>query len=175
MELDEAIKTAIEYETGVHRTYQEAMQRATDAKGKRFFEVLRDEEMGHLRYLRERLEEWTKTGRIQVADLDTVIPSREVIDHGLQGIRDKLAAEATSGKGRHFTELDLLKKALDVEADTSSFYKEMVRTLDGDGRKLFERFVEIEEGHQAIVQAEIDEVSGTGVWFDTKEFNLEMG
>ena len=43
MELDEAIRTAIEYEAGVHRTYQEAMQRATDERGRRFFEVLRDE------------------------------------------------------------------------------------------------------------------------------------
>jgi rubrerythrin len=175
MELDEAIKTAIEYEAGVHRTYQEAMQRATDEKGKRFFEVLRDEEMGHLVYLRERLDEWSRTGHVQVADLDTVVPSREAIDHGLQEIREKLATEASAGKGRHMTELDLLRKALAVEADTSNFYKEMVRTLDGDGRRLFERFVEIEEGHQAIVQAEIDSVSGTGVWFDTKEFNLELG
>jgi rubrerythrin len=151
------------------------MQRATDAKAKRFFEVLRDEEMGHLKYLRERLEEWTQTGKIQVATLDTVIPSREVIDHGLQEIREMLATESPSGKGRHMTELDLLKKALDVEADTSNFYREMVRTLDGDGRRLFERFVEIEEGHQAIVQAEIDSVTGTGTWFDTKEFSLEMG
>jgi rubrerythrin len=173
MELDEAIQTAIEYEAGVHRTYQEAMQRATDAKGKRFFEVLRDEEMGHLKYLRERLEEWIQTGSIQVAQLDTAVPSREAIDHGLQEIREKLAAEATSGKGRHMTELDLLKKALDVEADTSNFYKEMVRTLDGDGRKLFERFVEIEEGHQAIVQAQIDSVNGMGVWFDSVELALE--
>ena len=57
MELDQAIRTAIEYEAGVHRTYQEAMQRATDQRGRRFFEVLRDEEMSHLKYLRERLEE----------------------------------------------------------------------------------------------------------------------
>ena len=174
MDLDEAIKTAIEYEAGVHRTYQEAMQRATNEKGKRFFEVLRDEEMGHLVYLRERLEEWGRTGKIQVAELDTAVPSREAIDFGLQELRQKLAPEAAA-KGRHMAELDLLRKALAVEADTSNFYTEMVRTLDGDGRRLFERFVEIEEGHQAIVQAEIDSVSGTGMWFDTKEFNLEMG
>ena len=41
--------------------------------------------------------------------------------------------------------------------------------------RLFERFVAIEEGHQAIVQAEIDCVSGSGFWFDTSEINLEMG
>ena len=49
----------------------------------------------------------------------------------------------------------------------------MVATLDADGKKLFERFVEIEEGHVAIVQAEMDMVTGAGFWFDTAEVSLE--
>ena len=173
MKLDEAIRTAIEYEAGVHRTYQEAMQRATDAKGRRFFQVLRDEEMSHLKYLRERLEEWTRDGKIHVAELETVVPSREVIDVGLMEIRERLAPNGGPKKDQHMTELDLLGKALAAETATSNFYKDMVRTLEGDGRRLFERFVEIEEGHQAVVQAEIDSVSGMGVWFDTMELSLE--
>jgi hypothetical protein len=40
---------------------------------------------------------------------------------------------------------------------------------------LFQRFVEIEQGHLAIVQAEIDSVSGLGFWFDMREFDLETG
>lgn len=172
MELDKAIRTAIEYEAGVHRTYQEAMQRATDEKGRRFFEVLRDEEMSHLKYLRERLEEWTRDGKIQVAELETVIPSRELIDISLQELRRELAPGAAP-KGQPMAELDLLRKALTAETETSNFYKDMVRTLEGDGRRLFERFVEIEEGHQAIVQAEMDSVAGMGVWFDTLELSLE--
>ena len=172
MELDEAIRTAIEYEAGVHRTYQEAMQRASDVKARRFFEVLRDEEMGHLKYLRERLEEWKETGRIQVAELDTAVPSRETIDLSLQELRRELVP-GSAPKGRHMAELDLLRKALTAETETSAFYKEMVSTLDGDGRRLFRRFVEIEEGHQAIVQAEIQALNGMGFWFDTPEFNLE--
>jgi rubrerythrin len=174
MELDQAIRTAIEYEAGVHRTYQEAMQRATDEKGRRFFEVLRDEEKGHLTYLRARLDEWRKTGRVRLERLETVVPSRTVIDASLQELRRKLSPESAPREGA-MTELELLRKAREVENETSDFYREMVRTLDGDGRRLFERFVEIEEGHQAIVQAEIDSVTGTGTWFDTKEFSLEMG
>jgi hypothetical protein len=45
--------------------------------------------------------------------------------------------------------------------------------LPPEGQELFRRFVEIEEGHVAIVQAEMDLVSGTGFWFDTAEFSLE--
>jgi rubrerythrin len=136
--------------------------------------VLRDEEMSHLKYLRERLDEWTKTGQVRVADLDTVVPPREVIDAGLQDIRQRLASNGLP-KDRHMTELDLLGRALTVEKETSEFYQEMVRTLEEDGQRLFRRFVEIEEGHRAIVQAEIDSVSGLGVWFDTVEMSLEGG
>jgi rubrerythrin len=172
MDLDEAIRAAIEYEAGVHRTYQEALEQTNDEAGKRVFKVLCDEEMGHLKYLRERLDEWRKTGKIQLAKLETSIPTREAIDHSVQKLRATVAPGET---GKHGAELQMLSRALEVEAETSQFYKDMVQTLDGDGRKLFERFVVIEEGHQSIVQAEIDCLSGTGFWFDTKEFDLSGG
>ena len=69
-------------------------------------------------------------------------------------------------------ELDMMRKALALETETSSFYRKMVDELPPDARPLFSRFVEIEEGHLAIVQAEIDYMSGTGFWFDTQEFDL---
>jgi rubrerythrin len=72
-------------------------------------------------------------------------------------------------------ELELLKKALVAERKTSQFYKEMVAKLDGDGQQLFKRFVEIEEGHEAIVEAEIDCVSNSGIFMGNMEFDLEVG
>jgi hypothetical protein len=38
---------------------------------------------------------------------------------------------------------------------------------------MFARFLEIEAGHIAIVQAELDYISHTGYWFDFKEFDME--
>ena len=55
------------------------------------------------------------------------------------------------------------------------WHKQMVATLDAQGQQLFERFVEIEEGHQAVVQAEIDCVTGSGFWFDIGDIRLESG
>jgi hypothetical protein len=49
----------------------------------------------------------------------------------------------------------------------------VVGELQADERRLFARFVEIEEGHEAIVQAEIDALTGLGYWFDFQEFRLE--
>ena len=105
----------------------------------------------------------------QDEDLVTVVPSRDAITDGVDAIRDKL--DKPAGR-KHDAELQMLQRALEVERETSNFYREMVQTMDEVGRNLFQRFLEIEEGHQAIVQAEIDCVSGTGYWFDIPEFKL---
>ncbi len=168
MKLDDAIRTALEYETGVHQLYLDAMNATKDPAAKKIFKVLCDEEKGHVDYLRHCLDEWQKTGKIQAGELKTSIPGREAIDRSLQDLQRNMKPKPT-----HRPELDLLQKALEAEIKTSNFYKEMVSALDGEGQKLFKRFVEIEEGHEAIVQAEINTVSNMGFWFDTAEFRLE--
>jgi hypothetical protein len=51
----------------------------------------------------------------------------------------------------------------------------MVSEMAEEWRPLFARFLEIEEGHVAIVEAEIDAVSGAGFWFGIQEFDVEKG
>ena len=67
----------------------------------------------------------------------------------------------------------MLSKALDVEVETSSFYRRLVAELSGEGQKMFARFLEIEDSHIAIVQAQLDYVAQSGYWFDFKEFDME--
>ena len=40
---------------------------------------------------------------------------------------------------------------------------------------LFARFLEIEEGHVNLVQAEMDSLNGLGTWFDVLEVSFEAG
>ena len=171
MELEEAIRTAIEYETRVKSVYDEALAVAGDEVGKRVFKVLAKEEQRHLDYLNSRLDEWENTGAIIIEDLDTFIPSKQKIDEEANKLKLKLQSTKSDKKFRD-TQLKMLKKALEVEEETSNFYKKMVSELTAEGQELFMRFVEIEEGHKAIVQAEIDSVTGIGYWFDMPEFDL---
>jgi len=70
--------------------------------------------------------------------------------------------------------LATLRKAEAAERTTAAWYRRVVEDLPGATEKaLFARFLEIEEGHAAIVQAEIDSVTGLGFWFDVPEFQLE--
>jgi rubrerythrin len=167
--IEEALKTAIEYETRVWTVYVNALKQATNKIGRRVFGVLASEEQGHLKYLRSRLDEWEKTGNITVENLKTAIPSREAIEKEFKKLSTRM------GDSPQHSEITMLTKARDLEMETSNFYKKMVSELSGDGQKLFARFVEIEEGHLALVQAELDAVSGNGFWFDMPEFNLEAG
>lgn len=169
MTLEEAIKTAINYETKVRGLYQQAVDKATDDKGRRVFTVLRDEEQGHLDYLAERHAEWKKTGKVTAAKLGTVVPSKQKIADAVK------QAQKTVDGPAYGVEVELLKQALALELETGNFYKKMVAELDAEGQALFRRFVEIEEGHYAIVQAQIDAITGMGFWFDSMEFNLEAG
>jgi len=169
MEIEVAIKTALQYENKVVGVYQDAAKSTLDAAGKRMFETLVREEQGHVKYLEAKLAEWKKTGHVTPEKLATLIPSPERIEEGVKKLRARVETKSKEN------ELRLLRRALEVEVETGDFYKSVVRELPLEGQKLFERFVEIEEGHLKIVQAEIDSVSGLGFWFDTMEFDLEAG
>jgi len=167
MTIEEAIKTAIEFETKVRDVYHSAMEDTDDPIGKRIFRVLAGEEQNHLNYLQSKLSEWEGTGTITTERLETTISPVESIREGISKLEDRMADKDRGG------ELKMLTKALDVEVKTSNFYKEMVRELPAEGQQLFSDFVKIEEGHLAIVRAEIDSLSRTGYWFDFKEFDME--
>jgi rubrerythrin len=171
MTIEEAITTAIAYENKVHTSYVDAARRAKDETAKKVFRTLAQEEMGHITYLESRLGEWQRTGQLSPAKLETVLPSAERLQEGLARLRSRVAQR----KGSHPSELESLRQALAAEDETSSFYRQMVGELPAQGQELFSRFLEVEDGHAAIVQAEIDSVNRMGFWFDLKEFDLESG
>jgi rubrerythrin len=171
--MEEAITTAIEFEGRVRDVYREAEKQAADPAGKHVLGALAKEEQEHLDYLESRLDQWRKTGKIVTETLRSVVPPRELIESEVNKLKDK--AQIHNSEKHHSSELRMLRNALELETETSEFYKRMVRELPEEGQQLFARFVEIEEGHKMIVQAEIDYISGPGYWFDFKEFDLAGG
>ena len=173
MSMEKAIKAAIEFESRVKGVYKEAENRVTDDVGKKVFKALANEEQGHLDYLESRLAEWQETGKISPKRLKTVIPSKKAIESQIGKLKENVQTHDMDL--HHSSELRMLRNALEVEIETGEFYRQMVKELPEEGKQLFARFVEIEEGHLAIVQAEIDYISGPGYWFDFREFDLSGG
>lgn len=166
MTVEEAIKTAIEYETRVRDLYQEALEKATDDNGRRIFKLMTSEEQHHLDYLYAKLAKLQASGELTTEGLRTSLPAKEKIEKGTSEMRTEIE------KKDYGQEINMLEKALEAEKVTSEFYRRMVSELPGEAQKMFKTFVEIEEGHLALVQAELDSVAHSGFWLGVQEFDL---
>ncbi|MGB5747511.1 MAG: ferritin family protein [Desulfobacterales bacterium] len=167
MTIEEAIKTAIVYETRIRDIYLESAAAVDDNVGKQIFDTLGKDEQRHIEYLEYKLDQFRKTGTIETERLESAIPDQESIAQEA----DKIKSLAT--KDFLGIKQQMLSKALKAEIETSAFYQKMVNELPADAQPLFERFLEIENNHIKAVQFELDYLSKTGYWFDFKEFDME--
>ena len=167
MTLEEAIKTALEYEHRIRDLYLEAAEKISDPVGKRIFQALAADEQHHVDYLNDRLAQWRQRGKLSAGKLTTTIPSPAILARETEKIRQGMAREDRQD------EKQILSKALQVEVETSNFYQEMVDSMSGEGQQMFARFLAIEDAHINAVQAELDYISKTGYWLDFKEFDME--
>ena len=167
MTIEEAIKTALEYETRIRDIYSDAAERVSDPVAKRTLQMLRDDEQYHIDYLRSRLELWQKTGKLSADKLESTIPPGETIRKETEKIEDVMPKDDRNA------EIEILSKALKAEVETSNFYRKMVGEMTDESQQMFARFLEIEDNHIAAVQAELDYITKTGYWFGFKEFDME--
>ena len=167
MTIEEAIKTAIEYEIRIRDIYLEAVASVDDEVGQRIFETLRNDEQQHIDYLEHKLEQFQKTGIIEPEKLSSAVPDQENINREADKVKSLAAKDFLGIKSQ------MLSKALKMEIETSDFYQKMVNELPVVARPMFERFLEIETNHIQAVQFELDYMSKTGYWFDFKEFDME--
>ncbi len=170
MTVEQAILTAMEHETKVRDLYAGEAAKATDPAARRVLELLSREEQGHLDYLADRLRTWRTEGRVDAVALATQVPPRQVLEKAAR----TLSRRMEMSDEQRASALATLRKAEAAERATAEWYRAVVAGLPGEaGKAMFQRFLEIEDGHAAIVQAEIDSVTGLGFWFDVPEFRLE--
>ncbi|MEE8399116.1 MAG: hypothetical protein V3S89_08920 [Desulfobacterales bacterium] len=167
MDLEEAIKTAIAYETRIHDLYQKAATTVSDPKGQRVLKALGVDELHHLTYLTGRLEHWQETGELRVENLESTLPPLDVIDLEVEDLASELSPDDRGD------EKLLLSRALAIEIETSDFYRKMAGELTDAAQEMFARFLELEKEHISVVQAELDHLSKSGYWFGFKEFDME--
>jgi rubrerythrin len=166
MNVEEALETALEFENKVRDAYREMAEGAGSEIGKNVFGVLAHEEQHHVEYLESRLSEWRRAGVITAEGLETAVPRRAAIEEGVKNLSREATGEIRGG------EVEMLRRALRMEIGANDFYKRMVNELPEEARPLFARFVEIEEGHTAVVQAELDYATGSGFMFDFRDFGM---
>ena len=169
MTLEEAIKTALEYEVKIRDAYVDAVKATKDEAGRKIFQQLADDEQRHVDYLERKMNQWQETGSITVEKLESTIPPREVIQREAEKMRSRVTGEFRGLKEQ------MLSKALQLELDTSNFYRKMVDQMQAESKEMFARFLEIENNHVEAVQFELDHVGHMGYWYGFEEFDIEEG
>jgi rubrerythrin len=167
MDLEEAITTAMDYESRIRDIYREAAKGMGVLAAKKFLKTMGDDEQHHLDYLAERLQTWRKTGQLKVEKLETAISPEELITPQMTKFKGDISKKILGDQKR------ILSRALKLEVETSNFYKRMVEEMHEEGQKMFAQFLDIEDRHINAVQMQLDYVTKTGYWFDFKEFDME--
>lgn len=164
---EQALQEAIGYEKRIRDLYREAADRAEDPVAKKVYGALGDDEQGHVTYLEHQLKQVRTSGVLTVGEVPTAIPERAAFKRLTAKVETELEREDRKD------EKQMLSKALQVEVETSAFYRRMAEQTTGPLSEMFERFLEIEDGHIAAVEAELEYLKHSGFWFDFKEFDME--
>jgi len=167
MNIESAIKKALEYERKIRDLYFEGAAVLKGKRGENIFEALGNDEQYHIEYLEKKLTEWEKRGELDSNIPVSTIPKKEAIERSVDRLKTRLTDDH-----RGLVQ-QILNSALKAEIETSKFYSDMVDALPEQGKRLFKHFIEIEENHIKTVQYELDFISGTGYWFNIKEFDME--
>jgi len=167
MNIEDSIKTAIEYETRVCELYREAEMEIQGETGSRLINALYRDEQFHVKYLEEKLRKYLEDGSIVQDEIISTLPSKEEIEREIHKLKTSMTGRTLGDKKK------ALAKILKAEIETSRFYRQMVDALPEEGKVLFSRFMKIEDAHVALVQAELDLYGNTGFWFDNKEVDME--
>jgi rubrerythrin len=168
MTIDEAILKALDYERRVLAHFKSAAEGTSHPQAKKFFELMAQEEQGHVAYLEAKLEQWRAEGKIQVEAITTIV-------HGPVPTLDRDDPPELATKSRDYAAVtEYLYASLQLEHEVTDHYRELISSVDHpESEAMFRRFLEIEDGHTAMVQAEIDAYTKTGYFFEFQEFNMD--
>ncbi len=167
MNSQEIFATALQYEEKIRDLYRAADKIVDDERGKAIFRALADDEQSHMDFLRYSLEQLKKKGAIDIDRLVISIPTIKYLESGIQRLKTEIPSQMLGDIK------SVLGSALKLEKETSAFYREACSKTEGDIRKIFEKFLEIEERHVDVVQIELDHAQHNGVWFNFLEVDLE--
>lgn len=160
------LKTAIEVEINGLRTFQRFADQTQDEEGTRMFLRLAEDEKEHKEILEKQLKNLSEGGswasiQIPPSSVEKLLPA----------LRDKQKrTKGESGMG----ELDALNTALDLERKAAQFFRDKAEEVDNpEAKDTFLRLADWEDAHFELIQAELDNIKNTGLWFGMPEFRMD--
>jgi len=151
-EMLDALKHAMQAEANGHQFYKLAASNTADEQGKRVFEMLAEEELDHLRYLKSHYDSIASTGKTN-PDVKLKEQDGSAITHPLfsPDLKNRIA-------DAHF-EMSALGIGIQLELSAINFYKAQADLAeDEDVKKLFADLAEWEVGHYQMFLKQQEEL-----------------
>ena len=161
---------AAEIERRGHTFYAEWSERITSAQGKAIFGRLAREELWHLEWVTAQRRSLEKEGRWlteeQVPEVAQIKSLAATVFPRVDSPRAGVSFEAT--------ERNALTRGVQAEKDSVAFYSDAFRRAgDPSAKAMFAHLVEFEQGHQRLLEAELDHLTKSGFYFGEAEFIVE--
>lgn len=164
------LRTAIEMELEGQRLFENASEMMKHPHAKEMFLSLVKQEMRHVQVIGHELH------RIELglgwSSLETVKSVQGGYPH-ISVFDDK--GIPVTGLDPNIGELEVISLGIEVEKKSIDYYRDAGSKVDDPkAREIFNWLVGEETGHLLILKAEYDNRSGSGFYFDSREFSLEV-
>jgi len=165
-ELVKILKTAIEVENNGFDTFMKCAEKTKDETGKKMFHRLAEDEREHKTILEKQLKKVTEGAKLETVDIP-----KSGIEQIIPTVREKVKLrKGESG----MEEVDALEAALELERKAAQFFRDNAEKVDeAEAKALFLRLAEWEDAHFELIQAELDYIRNTGLWFGIPEFRMD--
>ena len=149
---------ALDKEEYAEQYYRELADKAAHAVLKNILTMLADDEVAHYRAV-----EQIKTATPEAVTDTPVLNNAKAVFEKMRGSAEKFDFS--------ISEVDLYRKACDIEQESKKYYLEKAREVQDDGqRKIFQKLAEEENKHLVLVQSICDFVSRPETYLEDAEF-----
>lgn len=160
----EAIRTAIQMEKEGQHFYEECARKTENELGKKMFESIAKDEIGHLHTFQKMFD--TLTGTDQWKELAQGSPNVGKVPI-FEGRTDKK-------RDVNQSDIDALRIGMESERKGIELYKKAAEDAkEPIARQIFTKIREEEEYHYDLLQAQLDYLTKSGFWLDVAEFRMD--
>ena len=163
----EALQIALDTEKKGYKFYMIAAKSSKDPKGKEVFEHLAKDEIEHMGVIATMYESLTNN--------EAWMTYEEAVEkYGKTPEKKIIFPDVPDEPKDGFNDIKALEEALEFEKKAVEFYTRQARECEEEqARAFYHSLIEIEEGHVQIIQAELDSLTGAGIWLGFQEISLE--
>ncbi len=166
-EIVAVIKYATTMEINGRSYYEHVAEVIQNELGKKMFRKLAEDEIGHLKTFEDMFtdilgsEEWKKYVDQEEGKKDTV----------LEELKQRIKEQEEKG---HASELEALRIGMELERKSINHYEKAAKEAkETKAQEIFTKIIKEETFHYDLLQAQYDNITGSGFWFDIAEFKMD--